>query len=315
MSETLTLRGTLLGHSGWVTAIATPNEDNGMILSSSRDKTVMVWQVNGTQEDFGFPLKSLRGHSHFVSSVVISSDGLFALSGSWDGSLRLWEIATGKTARRFVGHEKDVLAVAFSPDNRQIVSASRDKTIKLWNTIGECKYTLTEHGHTEWVSSVKFSPNVQTPIIVSCGWDKKVKVWNAENFAHQSDLLGHTGYLNTVAVSPDGSLCASGGKDGNAMLWDLNEGKRLYTLPAEDIIHSLVFSPNRYWLCAATSQAIKIWDLESKVVVDELVPEFENVGKNSPPPHCTCLCWSVDGSTLYSGYTDGAIRAWHISRA
>jgi guanine nucleotide-binding protein subunit beta-2-like 1 protein len=98
------------------------------------------------------------------------------------------------------------------------------------------------------------------------------------------------------------------------MLWDLNQGQRLYTLAADDIIHALVFSPNRYWLCAATSQAIKIWDLESKVVVDELVPEFTNVGKNSPPPYCTCLCWSADGSTLYSGYTDGAIRAWHISR-
>merc|ERR1712216_1056524 len=67
------------------------------------------------------------------------------------------------------------------------------------------------------------------------------------------------GYLNTVTVSPDGSLCASGGKDGTAMLWDLNEGKRLYSLDAGDVIHSLVFSPNRYWLCAATTQGIKIW--------------------------------------------------------
>jgi guanine nucleotide-binding protein subunit beta-2-like 1 protein len=62
--------------------------------------------------------------------------------------------------------------------------------------------------------------------------------------------VGHTGYLNVVTVSPDGSLCASGGKDGTAMLWDLNEGRRLYSLDAGDIIHSLVFSPNRYWLCA-----------------------------------------------------------------
>merc|ERR1712125_314524 len=75
------------------------------------------------------------------------------------------------------------------------------------------------------------------------------------------NLEGHTGYLNTVTISPDGSLCASGGKDGTAMLWDLNEGKRLYSLDADDIIHALVFSPNRYWLCAATSSAVRcgIW--------------------------------------------------------
>lgn len=48
-------------------------------------------------------------------------------------------------------------------------------------------------------------------------------------------------------------------QDGNAMLWDLNEGKHLYTLDGGDIINSLCFSPNRYWLCAATGPSIKIW--------------------------------------------------------
>ena len=147
---------------------------------------------------------------------------------------------------------------------------------------------------------------------MSCGWDKYVKVWNLTNCKLKTNHIGHTGYLNTVTLSPDGSLCASGGKDGKAMLWDLNEGKRLYSLDAGDIIHSLVFSPNRYWLCAATTLAIKIWDLESKVVVDELKPEFPAMGKNATAPYCTSICWSADGAVLYSGYTDGLIRAWHV---
>lgn len=50
------------------------------------------------------------------------------------------------------------------------------------------------------------------------------------------------------------------------MLWDLAEGKRLYSLDAGDIIHALCFSPNRYWLCAATQSSIKIWDLERSVL-------------------------------------------------
>lgn len=56
----------------------------------------------------------------FLQDVVISSDGQFALSGSWDGTLRLWDLNTGNTTRRFVGHTKDVLSVAFSVDNRQV---------------------------------------------------------------------------------------------------------------------------------------------------------------------------------------------------
>jgi guanine nucleotide-binding protein subunit beta-2-like 1 protein len=93
---------------------------------------VVVWQLlhsgsGGGTSSYGFARRALRGHSHFVSDVVISSDGAFALSASWDSELRLWDISTGKTTRRFVGHEKDVLSVAFSVDNRQIVSGECTK--------------------------------------------------------------------------------------------------------------------------------------------------------------------------------------------
>lgn len=57
---------------------------------------------------------------------MISSDGQFALSGSWDGTLRLWDLNTGNTTRRFVGHTKDVLSVAFSVDNRQVTRVYRE---------------------------------------------------------------------------------------------------------------------------------------------------------------------------------------------
>ena len=114
---------------------------------------------------------------------------------------------------------------------------------------------------------MRFSPVPSNPIIVSGGWDKMVKVWSLTNCKLRKNLVGHTGYVNSVTVSPDGSLCASGGKDGVAMLWDLGEGKRLYSLDAWDIIHSLCFSPNRYWLCAATQSCIMIWDLETKSIV------------------------------------------------
>jgi guanine nucleotide-binding protein subunit beta-2-like 1 protein len=244
-TDHLVLRGTLTGHGGWVTALATSMEVPDMLLSASRDKSLIVWNLTREDEKFGVAKRRLKGHSHFVQDVAISSDGQFALSGSWDGTLRLWDLNTGTTTRSFYGHTKDVLSVAFSADNRQIVSGSRDKAINLWNTLGQCKFVITEDGHKEWVSCVRFSPNLSTPLIVSAGWDKMVKVWNLTHCKLRTNLIGHTGYVNTVTVSPDGSLCASGGKDGTAMLWDLNEGRHLSSLDAGDIIHALVFSPIR----------------------------------------------------------------------
>merc|ERR1711879_995712 len=156
-----------------------------------------------------------------------------------------------------------------------------------WNILGECKATIGSekaNSHTEWVSCVRFSPNPSNPLIISCGWDKAVKVWDLKGFGNslKYSFRGHTGYVNTVAVSPGGAICA------------------------------LEFSPSKYWLCAATDNGIRVWDLESRNVVCNIddfaaAPSF---GKRRPP--CTCLAWSADGRTLFAGYADHIIRVWEF---
>lgn len=313
---------TLHGHRGWVTQVATNPKYNEMLISASRDKTLIMWNLNkDDMSQYGSPMKRFKGHSHFVSDVVVSSCGQFAVSSSWDKTLRLWDLETGNTTTRFVGHKNDVLAVAFSSDNRQICSASRDLTIKMWNTLGECKWTQdSKDQHKEWVSTVKFSPVNANPVIVSGGWDGLVKVWYLSSFQLKTDFSGHTGYINSVTVSPDGSLAASGGKDGKAFLWDLGESTNnpLHILEPGEEITTLVFSPNRYWLCAAAGSSIKIWDLEHKKLVDNLIPSEENDGAGTDKivlPKCLSLAWSTDGQTLYAGYTDNKIRVWELNHA
>merc|ERR1711957_460455 len=130
----------------------------------------------------------------------------------------------------------------------------------------------------------------KNPLIVSCGWDKLIKVWNLNNCKLKTNLAGHSGVLYTITVSPDGSLCGSGGKDGTAMC----------------------FSPKNYWLCAATDTSIKIWDLENKNVLDELTTK--TIPK-SGIPWCVSLQWSADGNTLFAGSTDGHIYVYQIGRS
>jgi len=284
------------------------------VLSSSRDKKLMIWEMTAGQDEdsIGYARKSLSGHSEPVASVTLSSDGQFALSGSWDKTMRLWDLNTGSTVRTFQGHTSDVFSVAFSGDNRQIVSGSRDKTIKLWNTLAECKYTITEQMHTDWVSSVVFSPSAKMPLIVSSGWDKLVKVWNLVDCKIRYNLVGHVGVVYTTTVSPDGSLCASGGKDGTAMLWDVNDGKHLYSLDAGGTINALSFSPKNYWLVAATDTSIMVWDLENKNVLDNLSSQFP---PKSKIPWCVSLAWNTDGNTLFAGSTDGNIYVYEVGQA
>ena len=92
----------------------------------------------------------------------------------------------------------------------------------------------------------------------------------------------------------------------------LTEAGRI-ALDHADTINSLVFSPNRYWLCAATGPSIKIWDLESKNMVEELRPEVAGTAVRADPPQCLSMAWSADGQTLFAGYSDNLIRVWQVS--
>lgn len=102
----------------------------------------------------------------------------------------------------------------------------------------------TGWSHWEWVSCICFSSSSSNSIIISCAWDEQVKVWNLANCKLKTSHTSRLGFLNAVIISPDGSLCASEGKDGQAMLWSFNKSKDLYKLDSGDIINSLCFSPN-----------------------------------------------------------------------
>ncbi|XP_075659116.1 small ribosomal subunit protein RACK1-like [Castanea sativa] len=131
--------------------MCTDNSD--IIVTASHDKTISLRNLTKEDKTYSVPRRRLKGHSHFVEDVVLSSNDQFALFGSWDGELRLWDLQADVSVRCFVSHTKGVLSITFSIDNRQIVSTSRGRTIKLWNNLGECKFTISDlKAHQDWVS-------------------------------------------------------------------------------------------------------------------------------------------------------------------
>jgi guanine nucleotide-binding protein subunit beta-2-like 1 protein len=99
----ISLAGTLKGHSNWVTSIACPSVSN-LVVSASRDKSVMIWELTRTMDNYGVAKKSLRGHNHFIQDLSLSADGQYALTASWDKTLRLWDLNECKTSASFIGH-------------------------------------------------------------------------------------------------------------------------------------------------------------------------------------------------------------------
>ena len=105
--------------------------------------------------------------------VMFSPDGKQVVSGSYDGSVRIWDATTGMELKVLNGHSGWVHSVAYSPDGTHIVSASFDNSIRIWDALtGEQLQILKGQGHTNWVHSVAYSPDGTH--IVSASNDKTV---------------------------------------------------------------------------------------------------------------------------------------------
>ncbi len=90
---------------------------------------------------------TLHGHTESIAAVAVTPDGRWAVSGSWDKTLRVWDLESGAVLATLRGHSEAVRAVAVTPDGRRAVSGSRDKTLKVWDLESGAELA-TLRGHT-----------------------------------------------------------------------------------------------------------------------------------------------------------------------
>lgn len=151
---------------------------NGQNLAIGSYRKIKVWQTSQPQKWENIkdspPSYTLKGHGHIVSALAICADNKLLVSGSWDKTVKIWDLETGKLIRTLTGHKDRVYAIALSPDQQIIASGSADHSIKLWHlATGELLATFTGHSHT--VTALAFTDSGE--MLVSASWDKTIKIW------------------------------------------------------------------------------------------------------------------------------------------
>jgi WD40 repeat protein len=204
------------------------------------------------------------GHSVSISAIAFSPDGKYALSGSLDKTMKLWDVESGREIRIFTGHSDLIQSIAFSLYGKNAVSASGDKTIKLWDiTTGQQIRTFI--GHTDYVSSVAFAPDGQH--VLSGSKDETVRLWDVSTgkevrtfgkslFSSKS----HGAWVFSVAFSPDGrwAISGSGGGDSTVKIWEVKSGKEISKFNDDYFVRFVAFSPDgKYFLYGGTSLALR----------------------------------------------------------
>ncbi|RJP26021.1 MAG: tetratricopeptide repeat protein [Candidatus Abyssobacteria bacterium SURF_5] len=250
----------------------------------------------------GWHLRTFEGHTASVSSVAISPDGRFALSGSDDCDLRLWEMNTGKCLRT-IEHRREVRSVAFSPDDRFALSGSDDYVLRLWEIrSGECLRLF--QGHTDNLTSVAFSPDGR--FALSGSQDGSIRVLDVNS--GQKLVNNSLRYLNRftepvkfVAFSPDGRFVLSAG-DKTLQVWNMDTWQCLRML---EVVSPVAISPDgRFALSGSKDRTLRLWDIIGGECLRTFKGEICNVNS---------LAYSSDGRFVLSGSEDKSVRLWDIN--
>ena len=238
------------GHKGIIQDVIF-TKDGRSLVSASRDKTVMVWDVatGGIRRIIRGEIG--EGNEGKIYAAALSPDNEWLAVGGWlagnledTRAIRLYHFPTGRLTTRLKGHTNVVTALAFSNDRWYLASGSSDKTVRIWDLVQK-KVIHTLSGHKGYICEVSFLPDNLRVVSASDGDDNNLILWDAMSGKRLKQMEGHTKKVNAIAVSPNGKTIASGSDDKTIRLWDGRDGSFIKVLARmERGAGSLSFSPD-----------------------------------------------------------------------
>ncbi len=268
----------------------------GQRAVTAEGEDLVLWHA-----ETGEVLARLKGHTSPVQHVAFSTDGSRLGSTDQEGTLILWDGASGRQLRRLPGFGSGGLALGPGGRFLAIYGHLADPTgIEIWNLDRDARVAGPVYGHEATIESIGFSPDGSR--LVTASDDRTVRLWDGRTGEPIGEpLSGHTSPVAVAKFSPDGRVVASGGADNQVLLWDLASGKTLGA-PLRghpNWVRSLAFdAAGRSLISGDAGGQVNLWDLSRR---KELQGHKGRVRE---------LALTADGQTLFTSSYDKTVRVW-----
>lgn len=284
-----------------------------------------IWDIHN-----GRCINTLAGHSFEITCLDITPDGLRAVSGGKDETVRVWDLKRGRCIYTFSGLGDYADNVCIAMDGKRAVVGSRmKKELRIWN-LEDGRYLNALGGHTEIISHLFSTPDGRW--LLSGSRDKTVRFWDLENNECKQILTGHTDSLSCTCMTPDANFAVSAGEDNTIRVWDLKSGNCIQTIEktieniqllinrsvfnldvsdsnySKNYVKNICVSSDGLYAVATTESEskMKVWDLKSGLCVHTLEGHTDGV---------THLVIMPDGYTVISCSKDNTIKVWDLLSA
>ncbi|EIV91289.1 WD40 repeat-containing protein [Frankia sp. QA3] len=244
----------------------------------------------------------LRGHTDRISSVAWHPDGSTIASGSYDGTVRIWDVATGRTVAVLAGHQDSVTCVAFDATGARLASGSWDNTAKIWD-VGTCAEVRSLAGHDSWVSSVTWSPTGR--FLATGSRDNTGRIWDVSTGETVCVLRGHQEWVRSVEWHPSETTVLTGSYDHTAALWEIPSGRQLAVLRGhEGPVPTVAWSADgRQALTGSEDGTLCRWDMQER-------RPLRTIRVHTSPVYS--VAWADGEGRAVTGSEDGRVRIFDV---
>jgi len=298
---------------------------NDMVAAAGNGGVIYLWHGHSDQL-----LLSLSGHTGAIGAIALTTDGYTLASGSFDQSLRIWDLRQGQSIRTHHSNRNEVQATALQPAERLFFSCSNDGTLVSWRLypphtaadnalihapLISLKPALLTNQQTGKIYALEFHPD--EPYLICAGEDGFIHFWSVTDEIQCAEkFAGDVGTLLSLAISPDGEWLAAGSINAKVILCPFRHRRVSYLLATTTpLVEAVVFSPDgRYLFATSEEGTILIWEL------DHLTPDQSQVVTIDEPDYIVqtethgalALAIHPAGHHLAIGGANPGVEVWQL---